>query len=94
MTNIIMNGCNGRMGRMITDIANKDTDVQIVAGIDAYDKVANDYPVFTNIFDCNVDADVIIDFSGGLFGCFIDWLLCRFKNKKKNKNSSSGIVAK
>lgn len=38
--------------------------------------------------------DVIIDFSGGLFGCFIDWLLCRFKNKKKNKNSSSGIVAK
>ena len=63
MTNIIMNGCNGRMGRMITDIANKDTDVQIVAGIDAYDKVANDYPVFTNIFDCNADADVIIDFS-------------------------------
>ena len=63
MTNIIMNGCNGRMGRMITDLANKDTDVQIVAGIDAYDKVANDYPVFTNIFDCNVDADVIIDFS-------------------------------
>ena len=63
MTNIIMNGCNGRMGRMITDIANKDTDVQIVAGIDAYDKVANDYPVFTNIFDCNVDADVISDFS-------------------------------
>lgn len=63
MTNIIMNGCNGRMGRMITDIANKDTDVQIVAGIDAYDKVANDYLVFTNIFDCNVDADVIIDFS-------------------------------
>lgn len=63
MTNIIMNGCNGRMGRIITDIANKDTDVQIVAGIDAYDKVANDYPVFTNIFDCNVDADVIIDFS-------------------------------
>ena len=63
MTNIIMNGFNGRMGRMITDIANKDTDVQIVAGIDAYDKVANDYPVFTNIFDCNVDADVIIDFS-------------------------------
>ena len=63
MTNIIMNGCNGRMGRMITDIANKDTDVQIIAGIDAYDKVANDYPVFTNIFDCNVDADVIIDFS-------------------------------
>ena len=63
MTNIIMNGCNGRMGRMITDIANKDTDVQIVAGIDAYDKVANDYPVLTNIFDCNVDADVIIDFS-------------------------------
>ena len=38
--------------------------------------------------------DVMIDFSGGLFGCFIECLLYRFKNKKMNKDNSSGIVAK
>ena len=34
MTNIIMLGCNGRMGQMITDIVAKDDEAQIVAGID------------------------------------------------------------
>lgn len=34
MTNIIMLGCNGRMGQMITDIVAKVTEAQIVAGID------------------------------------------------------------
>lgn len=63
MINIIMHGCNGKMGRVVTDIANKDTDVQIVAGIDAYDGIANDYPVFKSIKECTVKADVIIDFA-------------------------------
>ena len=89
-----MNGCNGKMGQCITQICAQDPDIEIVAGIDMYDGIKNTYPVFASLAECTVDADVIIDFSGGLFGCFIDWLLCRFKNKKKNKNSSSGIVAK
>lgn len=58
-----MHGCNGRMGRVITDLVNQDEQVNIVAGIDAYTGVANAYPVFANIRDCTVKADCIIDFA-------------------------------
>lgn len=63
MTRIIMNGCNGKMGQCITGICKQDEDVVIVAGIDVYTGIENDYPVFTSISDCNVEADVVIDFS-------------------------------
>ena len=63
MTKIIMNGCNGKMGRVITDICKNDEAVTIVAGIDLYDGIANEYPVFQSIAECDVDADVVIDFS-------------------------------
>ena len=63
MTKIIMHGCNGKMGQCITEICKQDNDVEIVAGIDVYDGIKNDYPVFANIKDCNVEADVIVDFS-------------------------------
>lgn len=63
MTKIIMLGCNGRMGQMITDIVSQDDEAKIVAGVDILDNRDNDYPVFTSISDCDVEADVIIDFS-------------------------------
>lgn len=63
MIRVIMNGCNGKMGQTITSICQKELDMEIVAGIDLYDGVTNDYPVFPNIHDCDVEADVVIDFS-------------------------------
>lgn len=63
MTNIILSGCNGKMGRVITRLANDDENVKIVAGIDIADFGENDYPVFKNPMDCDVAADVIVDFS-------------------------------
>ncbi len=60
---IIMNGCNGRMGRMITELVSSDDGAEIVAGIDLFDEGKNDYPVFKDINECSVPADVIIDFS-------------------------------
>ena len=64
MTKIIMNGCNGRMGQVITGIVNDDPEVSIVAGIDVQDNiVTNNYPVFTDIDACDAEADVVIDFS-------------------------------
>ena len=63
MTKVIMSGCNGKMGQVITGICKEDADIEIVAGIDPYDGIKNDYPVFSNISLCDVDADVIIDFS-------------------------------
>lgn len=63
MVRIIMNGCNGKMGRVITEIVSKDDACEIVAGVDLFGGIQNDYPVFKSIKDCNVDADVVIDFS-------------------------------
>lgn len=63
MTRIIMHGCNGAMGQVITDIVRKDEQATIVAGIDIVDNHNNGYPVFTDIDNCDVEADVIIDFA-------------------------------
>ena len=63
MIKLLMHGCNGKMGRMITEIAKQDQDVEIVAGVDKYTAVANEYPVFETISECDVDADAVIDFS-------------------------------
>ena len=63
MTRAIMNGCNGKMGQCITGICAQDEDIEIVAGIDTYDGIKNDYPVFPNISVCDVKADAVIDFS-------------------------------
>lgn len=63
MTNVIMHGCNGKMGRMIAGIISEDNDVALVAGVDVFDEGKNPFPVFTNIKECNVEADVVIDFS-------------------------------
>lgn len=51
------------MGQVITGIVANDADVEIVAGIDIRDDGHNSYPVFSSIKDCNVEADVIIDFA-------------------------------
>ena len=63
MTKIIMNGCNGRMGRAIAGIVSEDKDVEIVAGVDAFGEGDGSFPVFNDIDKCDVAADVIIDFS-------------------------------
>ena len=63
MVKIIMHGCNGHMGQVISGIVEKDPDAEIVAGIDIADQGKNSYPVFTDIDACEVEADAIIDFS-------------------------------
>ena len=63
MINILLNGCNGRMGQVITRLAAETEGVRIVAGIDANGEAKNDYPVFDSTSKVNVKADVIIDFS-------------------------------
>ena len=62
MTKVIMHGCNGKMGQVITGIIAEDPDVEIVAGVDACDNIKNTYPVFPDIKDCDVKADAVIDF--------------------------------
>lgn len=63
MTRIILRGCNGRMGQSITKLLESNNQAQIVAGIDITGEKKNDYPVFSVFNECDVEADVIVDFS-------------------------------
>ncbi len=63
MIRAIMHGCNGRMGRVITGLVKEDDTIEFVAGVDTYTGIQNDYQVFESIEKCDVEADVVIDFS-------------------------------
>ena len=62
MIKVIMHGCNGKMGQIITGIIAEDAEMEIVAGIDVSNHIQNTYPVFPTIKECDVEADVVIDF--------------------------------
>ena len=63
MVNVIMHGCNGKMGRNIAALIADDPEITLAAGVDAFDEGKNPFPVFKDIRDCDTEADVIIDFS-------------------------------
>ena len=63
MINIILSGCNGYMGRVVTSIVDDDSSVNIVAGIDINTQKTSNYPVYTTPESITENADVIIDFS-------------------------------
>lgn len=62
MVKVIMHGCNGHMGQVISNLIKDDPEIEIVAGIDLVDNRDNGYPVFTDIWTCEVEADAVIDF--------------------------------
>lgn len=63
MTNILLSGCSGKMGRVIGEIVNNDSECTIVGGIDLVDDGTLSFPVFSSPDKVNVKSDVIIDFS-------------------------------
>jgi 4-hydroxy-tetrahydrodipicolinate reductase len=63
MINILMSGCNGKMGQVISQAVSEHDNLRISAGYDINDSLPNDYPVFTNLKEVNVKVDVVIDFS-------------------------------
>ena len=63
MVKIIMHGCNGKMGRVITDLVASEEELEIVAGVDTYTEGTQPYPVFASIEQCDIKADVVVDFS-------------------------------
>ena len=67
MIRIIMHGCRGRMGQAILNaIRNQSQESELfrlVAGIDSKVDGAEDYPAFQLLNQCEIEADVLIDFS-------------------------------
>ena len=63
MTDIILSGCYGKMGRVISAAVKKRSDCRIVAGVDLINDSSLDYPVYDSFDKIIEKADVIIDFS-------------------------------
>lgn len=63
MTRIILNGCAGRMGTVISEMAASSENVEITAGCDLKPPEGRAYPVFSEISQFKGAADVVIDFS-------------------------------
>lgn len=79
MIRVILHGCNGKMGQTVTGLIADDKEIEIAAGIDAYDNGNNTYPVFTDIDACDIEADAVIDFS---VASAVDKLLAYCASKK------------
>ena len=62
MIKILLNGCNGKMGKVISEMAKTSSTVEIVAGVD---KNASNlgYQCYNSIYECKNQIDVILDFS-------------------------------
>ena len=83
-----MHGCNGRMGQVISGLAAEDGEVQLVAGVDVFDDGHNPYPVFSNIRDCSLEADCIIDFStAGALDELLDYCAPRTNRSSRRRAS-------
>jgi 4-hydroxy-tetrahydrodipicolinate reductase len=51
------------MGRVISEIVGQDQGSEIVAGVDFVSNRESGYPIFQTIQDCDVQADVVVDFA-------------------------------
>lgn len=63
MPKIIISGCNGRMGQVVSRMCKQAPDMEVVAGFDQIAEKRNGYPVYSDLFEFSGSADVIIDFS-------------------------------
>ena len=63
MLEVMVNGCNGRMGRVVCKLVEKDEKLNLKCGFDK-EKVENlSYPVYNKYEDIEGVPDIIIDFS-------------------------------
>ena len=78
MVKMILSGCNGRMGKVITELVREDEEITICAGVDVFGEGTGDYPVYNSFPACNEDADVIVDFSSPkAFDSLMDYAVSR-----------------
>ena len=65
MTRVLIHGCNGRMGNMVSSLAADYEEICIVAGVDRADTESGgkSYPIYETLADVKEEADVIIDIS-------------------------------
>lgn len=79
MIKLIISGCNGRMGQVVTRLAKADGGFEIVAGFDQNAVKLSDYPVYSHPLEYAGSADVVVDFSSpAALDALLSW--CKAKN--------------
>ena len=63
MIEVMVNGCNGKMGQIVSELVDKNEDMVLKCGADKIDTGYLTYPVYTNLNEIPEKPDVIIDFS-------------------------------
>lgn len=63
MTKIILSGCCGSMGKVVTSCAAANPDFKIVAGVDLKPDQNASFPIYEKAEKISEKADVLIDFS-------------------------------
>ena len=63
MQKIIISGCNGRMGQVVSAICAADPDITVVAGFSRSQTVKHDFPIYISPENYTGSADAVIDFS-------------------------------
>ena len=63
MTNIILCGCNGKMGAAVQNFVSQREDCAIVAGVDLSEKANGAFPVYSSLGEVKESAQVVVDFS-------------------------------
>ena len=63
MLRIVLTGCNGQMGTVLTRMIAETPDMETVAGIDVTENPAAPYPIYPSLEKCTEEADVVVDFS-------------------------------
>ena len=63
MLRLIISGCNGFMGRVVTAMAAEDPEVAVVAGFDIAGQGTGSFPVYPDPDEFSGEADAVIDFS-------------------------------
>jgi len=63
MTNVIICGIGGKMGRMLKERADSLDNINIVAGVDKFCNADYNFPIFKDFDSCNILCDAVIDFS-------------------------------
>ena len=65
MINVLIHGCNGRMGNMVSALSANYEEIHIAAGVDRADTPdgGKSYPIYETLADVKEKADVIIDIS-------------------------------
>lgn len=80
MIKVLLSGCNGRMGKVVSECIKNYEGIMVSCGVDKFKTENSTFPIYSTFAECNEDdVDVIIDFSSATA---VESLLQYAKEKK------------